>query len=344
MSFAIAIFSLVIILIVLAGLTEYRFVPALEVLSERWKLSPSVAGATLMAMGSSAPELAIAFISLFSGGGEHSELGLATIVGSALFNLLVIVGVSGLAASASIRAKVFLRDAFIYAFAVAALLWVFSDGVIHLYEASILVLSYLALVIWMITNDRKSNAKVAAFETNATKEVANEALSSWSTLGPQVFHPQKSPLIVFIISVIAIATLCHFLIESALVIAHGMNISPTIVALTILAGGTSVPDMLASYSVARKGEGEMAVANAVGSNSFDILVGLGLPWMVAILLSAGPIHVSQGDLWTSAVLLGLSLVVVSGLLLARRKNDTISAFLFLGSYVAYCGWVWLNQG
>ena len=81
-----------------------------------------------------------------------------------------------------------------------------------------------------------------------------------------------------------------------------------IIALTVLAAGTSVPDLISSIIVARQGRGEMAVANAVGSNIFDILVGLGLPWAIAIVVLGTDVHVGVDDLWTSTIVL-LSTVV-----------------------------------
>ena len=84
--------------VILAVITDRFFIPSLDAISTRLKLSDEVAGASLMAMGSSAPELAIALMALFSGGGQHSDVGIGTIVGSAVFNILVITGVSAVVA------------------------------------------------------------------------------------------------------------------------------------------------------------------------------------------------------------------------------------------------------
>ena len=83
---------------VLAIMTDKFFIPSLDEISRRLKLSDEVAGASLMAIGSSAPELAIALMALFTAGGAHSDVGIGTIVGSAVFNILVITGLSAVVA------------------------------------------------------------------------------------------------------------------------------------------------------------------------------------------------------------------------------------------------------
>ena len=92
---------------VLAVVTDEFFIPSLDRISHRWNLPSNVAGASLMAVGSSAPELAIAFLSLFKEGGAHSDIGAGTIVGSAVFNILVITGVSAIFARRGFRCPPF---------------------------------------------------------------------------------------------------------------------------------------------------------------------------------------------------------------------------------------------
>ena len=90
----------------LSVITDGFFVESLDEIAHKLSLPPSVAGASLMAMGSSAPELAIALLALFKGSGEHSDLGIGTIVGSAVFNILVITGASALVRPAAVRFRV----------------------------------------------------------------------------------------------------------------------------------------------------------------------------------------------------------------------------------------------
>ena len=113
-------------------------------------------------------------------------------------------------------------------------------------------------------------------------------------------------------------------------------------ALTILAAGTSVPDMFASIMVARQGRGEMAISNAVGSNIFDILVGLGLPWLLALLFLGDRITIGTEGLWTSALVLLGTVVLLFVFLTTNRRLSRREGWILVGVYVAYVAWVWLQ--
>ncbi|MDX1522414.1 MAG: hypothetical protein R3264_12380, partial [Anaerolineae bacterium] len=125
---AIAIFLLSIV-------TDEFFIPSLDQISKKMSLPSNVAGASLMAMGSSAPELAIALFALFLGGGQHSDVGIGTIVGSAVFNILIITGVSAIARPATVTLPVIVRDCAMYVASIILLLIAFADSSISWLEA-----------------------------------------------------------------------------------------------------------------------------------------------------------------------------------------------------------------
>jgi Ca2+/Na+ antiporter len=86
----------------------------------------------------------------------------------------------------------------------------------------------------------------------------------------------------------------------------------------------------------------MAVANAVGSNIFDILVGLGLPWVIAIIVLGETVRVGTGDLWTSTIVLLSTVVLLFVLLTSARVLSAREGWLLLAAYVVYAVWVWLG--
>src|SRR3990167_2995420 len=131
------ILGLLLIFYLLAIVCEKYFVTSLDEIAKRWKLSHDVAGATLMAIGSSAPEFFTALFALTKVGSE--QIGTGTIVGSAIFNILVIVGASAVVAKAYLNWRPVVRDITFYTIAIIILLLPFQDGVITLYES----LSYL---------------------------------------------------------------------------------------------------------------------------------------------------------------------------------------------------------
>ena len=114
-----------------------------------------------------------------------------------------------------------------------------------------------------------------------------------------------------------------------------LNIPESIIALTVLAAGTSVPDLFSSIIVARQGRGDMAVSNAVGSNIFDILIGLGLPFVIAMFIYGGEIQ-SGGNLTLSSIILfGSVILLILLLLLQKWKIGKTVGIILLGLYVIY---------
>jgi len=150
-----------------------------------------------------------------------------------------------------------------------------------------------------------------------------------------IFPRAERYYLVFFFSILLIAALSYVLVEVAVKTAHLMNIPEAIIALTVLAVGTSIPDLFSSIIVAKQGRGDMAVSNAVGSNIFDILVGLGLPFLIVMLLSGGTID-AGGDLVNSVLILFGSVVLLIGLLAVRRwKVGKFTGFVLVAAYLAY---------
>ena len=139
----------------LSIVTDEFFIESLQQIATRWKLPHDVAGASLMAMGSSAPELGIALLAVFRQGGAHSDVGMGTIVGSAMFNILVITGVSAMVRPTDTDLKSGLRDIGMYIVSILALLFVFRDGTITFAEGGILMGLYAFYLIILLIWSRK---------------------------------------------------------------------------------------------------------------------------------------------------------------------------------------------
>jgi len=346
--FVLAIFGLIITFYLLAIICDGYFVESLDIISGKLRLNSEVAGATLMAMGSSAPELFTSLIAVFSPGGL-ADIGAGTIVGSAIFNLLVIIGASAMVASTKLTWQPILRDLLFYCIAIIAMIRMFWDGQIILHEALILLTLY-AVYIFAVLNWSKwfgyyVDDSIEVLEENIqpkqglNKYILN-LLDPIMYLGKQSKH---SAYITFTFSIIFIGLLSYIMVESAVIVSHTFHIHPAIIALTVLAAGTSVPDLLSSLIVARQGRGDMAVSNAVGSNVFDILFGLGLPWTLVLLFtSTDSITVSSENLLSSAFLLFATVVALFALLIMRRWHIGRPAGLML--IILYIGYVLYQIG
>ncbi len=337
--------AILVSVFVLAVATDKFFIPSLDEISRRLKLSDEVAGASLMAIGSSAPELAIALMALFTDGGAHSDVGIGTIVGSAVFNILVITGVSA-AVAGGLHIHIFAvgRDIVYYLISILYLGLVFFDGHVSLIEAILGLAGYVVymgvLIVWKYLAPDEDDEEEAEPES----EPERQKVAGWHHLESLVETilrritgaPEKNFVWAFVVSIALIVALSYVLVESTIIFSTGIGIPPVIVALTLLAAGTSAPDLMASVDVAREGRGGMAVANAVGSNTFDLLVGLALPWTIALsILGLSGIDVGTGDLWVSIGILVATTLILAVFLTSKRELSRREGIVLLLLYAVF---------
>lgn len=333
----------------LAIITDSFFIVSLDQISRRLNLSDEVAGASLMAMGSSAPELAIALMALFTGGGAHSDVGIGTIVGSAVFNILVITGVSAVAAGA-LRIHMFAanRDTAYYLLSIAYLAFIFSDGEVVLIEAVIgLVLYgvYVALLaFWKAPEEPEEEREHKVAESPPYPAETDNIFRQVEAVIVRIIKmitgaPNENYVWTFFVAIVFIIILSYILVESTIVFSTAVGIPPVIVALTLLAAGTSAPDLISSIEVAKEGRGGMAVANAIGSDIFDVFIGLGFPWFIAIVFQGvSSIHVEAGDLWVSIGILVATTVVLYIFLYTKKtlsRNEGIALLVLYAVFAVY---------
>ncbi|PIZ63225.1 sodium:proton exchanger [Candidatus Roizmanbacteria bacterium CG_4_10_14_0_2_um_filter_39_13] len=343
--------GLILIFYLLAKICDQYFVESLDVIAKKWKLSDDVAGATLMAIGSSAPEFFTALIALTKVGSE--QVGAGTIVGSAIFNILVIVGMSSIVATAYLNWKPVIRDLLFYLISILILLWTFADGIITWQESLMYLVGYAGYVLilsrWSgwFPDEKQLNILEEDIEVFEKEEKRHERSKYFGKVLSLIDHmvamtfSQKAQLNdsywkVFFISIVWIAVLSWGLVEIAVLAAHDLGIPQVIIALTILAAGTSIPDLLSSLIVAKKGRGDMAVSNAVGSNVFDILIGLGFPWFLYVVVTGGSVTVGTENLFSSILLLFFTVVTLLFLLITQKfKMGFRSGYFLVGLYVLY---------
>lgn len=320
--------------VLLARVVDLFFVQSLDRISHRLNLSSEAAGATLMAVGSSAPELFVALFAVLKPG-NHEAIGIGSIVGSALFNLLVIGGAVALVRKSKLTWQPLLRDIGFYALTVALLLYGIFDGDFSLWNALFFLLLY-AVYVFAVVNWKKwfSYSDMPADEPDA--DAQPEQLNRIDRLFAAVLPKPENYYRVFFASVVIIAALSWVLVETAIILAHGLNIPEGIIALTVLAAGTSIPDLISSLVVARQGRGDMAISNAIGSNIFDILVGLGLPFLLFTLINGHAVPSGGANLAGTTAILFASLVAFTALLLFKRwEINRMTGYLLLGFYLVY---------
>jgi K+-dependent Na+/Ca+ exchanger-like protein len=315
--------------------TDRFFIPSLDYISHKTKMSDDAAGATLMAAGSSAPELFISIIAILYGG-DNFELGVGTIVGSALFNLLVIIGAVAFVKSSKVAWQPMFRDMLFYTLSIGMLYWAFQSGSINLYHVFAFVGLYILYVV-AVLNWKKlfPYEKVEIDEDDDEDPEWKKYFRFLDYLLEKLFHSKKY-IYNFFMSVVLIALLSWVLVESAVVISEAMGIPKYVIALTVLAFGTSIPDMISSIIVAKQGRGGMAISNALGSNIFDILIGLGLPWVVLISIKGISLDVVASNITTHILVLLASVVGMFVMfLITKWRVNRLLGTIFLGSYLVY---------
>ena len=331
---------------VLAKVIDDYFVDALDKIAEKLKMSSDAAGATLMAVGSSAPEIFVAVFAVLRPG-DHDAIALGNIVGSALFNILAITGAATIVRKAVIQWKPVARDMFFYAVSILLLLFTLQDGIFTYFEAGLLISTYIIYVIVVIYWKRM--IKPSAKDVEEEKEIIEKEITKKTFIKKLmspidfiidlIFPNEKHYNIIFSISIIIIAAISWVLVESAIEIAHILHISEAIVAVTVLAVGTSVPDLLSSMIVSKQGRGGMAISNAVGSNIFDILIGLGLPFLLMIVLTGGKINIDVGNIQISVYFLLASVFVTFLLFLLNKwKVGKVFGITLILIYLTYIVW------
>lgn len=342
MDLLLAILGMCVSFYVLALVCDEYFVESLDKIAERFKLSSEVAGATLMAVGSSAPELFTSLFAVFRPG-DSADIGAGTIVGSAIFNILVIIGASASFRAAKLTWQPVLRDLLFYCASIVLLLVAFIDGEVRLYESVMFLVLYgvyiYAVMKWSTWFKYRVN------ELDIIEEVEEAVSTNWfcKVMDP-VMHCARGTgygyWVTFGLSIGLIAGFSFVMVESAVVVAELLHIHPAIIALTVLAAGTSVPDLISSIIVAKQGRGDMAISNAVGSNIFDILFGLGFPWVLVYLINGrSSITVGNENLMSSVLLLFATVIAVAFILILRKwRISRRSGFGLIGLYVGYVVW------
>ncbi len=230
------------------------------------RISPLVIGLTVVAFGTSAPELAVSVQASLNG---NPDLAVGNVVGSNSFNVLFILGLSALIVPLFVASDFIRRDVPIM-IGVSLLLLVLSlDGKISRLDGGLLFTGIVAYTWWCIRESRKENTGVAAEFASEYSEKEIKPVALWQDL------------VLIVGGLILLVLGSTWLLDGAVTIAEKFGVSELIIGLTIVAAGTSLPELATSVIAAIKGERDIAVGNVVGSNIFNILGVLGLSGLIA---------------------------------------------------------------
>lgn len=282
-------------------------------LAVRMGMPPLVIGLTVVAFGTSAPELAI---SLQSGIAGEDALLLGNVIGSNIFNVLFVLGISALVAPLVVSKNLVKLDVPLM-IGVSILLYLFAwDGLISQVEGGVLFLMLVTYLIYVVYHARKS--KNESPETNGS--ITGTAHNNWLWDG------------IFIIMGLVLLVLgARWLVDGAVTFAEYMGVSSLIIGLTIVAVGTSLPEVATSVLASFKGQRDLAVGNIVGSNLFNIMCIIGL---TALVLPNG-IAVQSGVIGFDIPIMIATAIVCLPIFFTGNLISRWEGLFFLGYYIAF---------
>lgn len=308
------LFILVGIVLVLWGAD--RLTDGAVAVAEKMKMPQIVIGLTIVAMGTSMPEFCVSLVSALKG---TTDLAVGNIVGSNIFNTLLIVGVSAWVAPMTILKSTVRKDIPFALFASVILLVMCLDGNISRLDAGILFVLFLVFMYVTLkgakTKGDDTTAKTESIEDN------KKPMATWLSI------------VWIIVGLACLIGGSNLFVEGATKVAEHIGVSEAVIGLTIVAGGTSLPELATSVVSARKGNSGIAIGNVLGSNVFNILAILGVTGVIT------PMHL-QG-----ITMLDLSMMVVSTLLVwlfsftkykIARWEGIVLTIVFIGYMVVLC--------
>lgn len=282
------------------------FVDGSSSIAKHMKIPSVIVGLTIVAMGTSAPEASVSITAAIAG---NSDISLGNIVGSNIFNFLVVIGVSAMIFPIISHKDIIKRDLWWNLGITGLLLVLMLDNKIGRIDGIILLLGMALYLFVVIRNALK----------NRTEESKEELISV------------PKSIIFMIIGLAAIICGGNFVVDNASIIAKSLGLSETLIGLTIVAIGTSLPELVTSITAAKKKEAGIALGNAVGSNIFNILFILGASSALT------PINVAPELFIDAIILIAVGIMIFIFAYTGKKTNRTegIVCTLLYVIYTAY---------
>ena len=283
-------------------------------------LPPLVIGMVIVGFGTSAPEM---IVSAMAAGDGNPDLALGNAFGSNIVNITLILGVTALISPILVQSSIIRKELPLLFIVVIGCGLLIFDGAISTIDAGLLLLGFLAFFTWTLVSGLKSS------EDSLNKELEQEVSDTQLPLKVAIFWLITGLILLLISS--------RVLVWGAVEIASILGVSDLIIGLTVVALGTSLPELAASVIAARKGEHDIAIGNVVGSNIFNILAVVGIAGVIEPI-SAIASEVIYRD-W-SVMLFTTFLLLVMGYGFGRQgRINRFEGALLLISYLGYNGYL-----
>ncbi|TMP74325.1 calcium/sodium antiporter [Pseudoalteromonas sp. S1608] len=319
--------SFVILILGFAALvwSADRFVYGAAALAKNFGVPTLIVGLTVVAMGSSAPEMMVSASAALA---NKTDTAVGNAVGSNITNILLVLGITALLRPLSVSSSTLKREIPLVLLVSIATWYIFSDNYFSFFEGAALLFGFVVFIGGLIFVSLRAKNQDDPFVSEACDEVPDNV-------------PTKKAVFWLVVGMILLPVSSHFLVGSAVDIAKYFGLSDLVIGLTIIAIGTSLPELAASIAGVLKNEDDLALGNIVGSNIFNIL---------AVLPLAGLINPSVIDASVAnrdvLIMIGatLALIAMSLNFRGQRRINRVEGGLLIVAFMIYQGYIFSQVG
>lgn len=291
-------------------------------LAKNYGISPLVIGMTILAMGSSAPEMMVSAAAALDG---KTDTAVGNVIGSNIANIALILGITALIKPLAISSGIIRRELPLMLIVTILAGGIMYDNYLGFYEGVLLAALFIAFILAMLyisKNEQKNgDTLLEEQESEIPEDVANNKALFWVVIG-----------------LILLPLGANMLIDNAVVIAKHFGMSDLVIGLTIIALGTSLPELAASVAGVLKGEDDMAVGNIIGSNVFNILAVMGIPALIHPSIISE--FIMGRDFY---VMLGVSILLLLMALGKSRSINRIEGSILVVIFLVYQGYLFYTM-
>lgn len=304
-----------------------RFVMGASATANNFGVSPLIIGLTIVGFGTSAPEMIVSTVAALDG---TPNLAVGNALGSNIANIALVLGLTALITPLYVHSKILQREYPIMFFIMLLVLGLLWDGQLSRLDGSILLAGMFVLMYFITRLGLRERQQLEVIKNNHNNTVDPLAEEFDEEIPKDMSTPMALSWLLFGLIVLLVSS--KMLVWGAVNIAHEFGISDLVIGLTIVAIGTSLPELAASIASALKGEHDIAIGNIIGSNMFNLLGVLGIPGLI------GAVTLDENVLSRDyPVMLGLSILlfVFAYGFKGRGRINRLEASILLACYMGY---------
>ena len=309
-------------LAVIAGLallvwSADRFVEGAAATAQYFGMSPLLIGMVIVGFGTSAPEMVVSVLAAVQ---VNPGIALGNAYGSNITNIALILGITALISPIAVQPQIIRRELPILMAVTALAIWQLRDGMLSLADGVVLLVTLVALMGWTTLRGMKGRDNIA-------RDIADELAQ------PESKMSLRRALFWLVLGLVLLILSSRLLVWGAVDIAQALGVSDLIIGLTVVAIGTSLPELASSVMAARKGEHDIAVGNIIGSNLFNTLA------VVGLAATIHPMSVAAEVLHRDALVMAALTILLFVFVWSRKRITRLEGAILLAAYIGYTAYL-----